>query len=963
MWLRRIAIASGVCALVWLAGLIDQAPPGASALDVTSLALGQGQTCARTATGGVKCWGRNNFGELGDGTTTQRTRPVGVLGLGGGPGEPDVDEIAAGSFHGCALTSAGGVKCWGRNGFGEVGDGTTTERDAPIDVIGLTSGAASAGAGTFHSCAVTDAGGARCWGSNSHGQLGDGTTANRSTPVSVTGLTNAISLAGGESHTCALTSTPGVKCWGKNSSGQLGDGTGGGSRATPVDVLAAPGGAPFSDAMALAAGSSYTCALTTAGGVKCWGSQGGPTPTDIAGLTSGIAAIAGGSNHTCVLTAGGGVRCWGANSFGQLGDGTLINSATPVQVVGLESGVIAIGAGKSHSCAALAIGDVTCWGLNANGQLGNGTTTNSSMPVAVLGLGPRVSIDTLPGGSVDASRHVAPGESFSVAVRVDDLSLTRGLASFDVQVSFDDAVLDAISITPGSLFNAPGLLYECAETSAGGGTARLACAYSSPPLLPAPEGTGDLALISFAARPTAHTATLIRIEAVTLTDVALGAEFSGLTTANGTVTVEFIESVAGGGSGRNCDDSRPQGCPAGQLNLGLRGLAPGDSFFVSDALNHVIRHIDPDTDPPTSFRVAGAEGVAGFADGFVTAARFNQPAGLDIDRQGNLYVADLNNHRIRKITPAGLVTTIAGTGVATGSIDGASGSPADDLGNGGPATSATLSSPSDVAVDAAGDLYVADTANCRVRKIAALTGIIETIAGAGGCGFNGDGEAASTQLNQPQGVAVEPFIDASRPASVLVSDTENDLVRRVAGGQIVTIAGGGLTPESCAGSTNAIGDGCLATEATLQEPRGLTVGQGGNIFFANSDVNDSGTANNRVRKIDAIGIITTVAGEVDPTTAPCTQEPCPATNVTLETTSDVILDDGIFAVTDRFVKHIFAGGDVRSRSGAAASPCSPGGSNAGDTLLMVSPLLGLIFASGGWRRLRARRWPARREVL
>jgi alpha-tubulin suppressor-like RCC1 family protein len=396
MPLRRTLLALGVLALTlsMTAVLLWPRPgPASAAGDVTAVAAGDFHTCALTSEGGIKCWGENRWGQLGDGTTTNSNTPVDVAGLGSG-----VVAIAAGRQHTCAMTTAGGVQCWGRNAEGQLGDGTTDPsvgRTTPVDVAGLGSGVDAISAGRSHTCAVTTAGGVKCWGLNNRGQLGDGTTTDRLTPTDVPGLGSGVTaIAAGRQHTCAITTAGGLKCWGHNPWGQLGDDRSCGFICpTPVDVSGLTSGVA-----AVAAGDDHTCALTTAGGLKCWGvnnfgqlGDGRPTNSftpvfDVLGLTSGVAAVAAGDDHSCALTTAGGVKCWGWNFYGQLGDGTTTDRPTPVDASGLTSGVDAIAAGWAHTCAVTTAGGVTCWGENSDGQLGDGTATDRTAPVDVLGL-------------------------------------------------------------------------------------------------------------------------------------------------------------------------------------------------------------------------------------------------------------------------------------------------------------------------------------------------------------------------------------------------------------------------------------------------------------------------------------------------------------------------------------------------------------------------------------------------
>jgi alpha-tubulin suppressor-like RCC1 family protein len=369
----RAAVAL-VTAVTWALPAI---PVAADTTPTTDVIAVSDHTCVVTTGGGVKCWGDNSSGGLGDGTMTASSTPVDVAGLASG-----VTAIATGDRYSCALTSRGGVRCWGYNEFGQLGDGTTTNRTTPVDVAGLASGVSAITARGEHTCALIT-GGVKCWGANMNGQLGHGTTAGSGIPVDVAGLASGVSaIAVGGEHTCALTSGGGLKCWGWNATGQLGIGTTTDSN-TPVDVVGLASGVS-----AIAAGGRHTCALMTAGGVSCWGynefgqlgdgtTTDSPMPVAVAGLPRSVGAITTGGNFSCALKTDGGVICWGLNGVGQLGDGTYTDSPAPVDATGLASGVKAIAAGYYHICGITRDGGVTCWGGNESGQLGIGTTVES----------------------------------------------------------------------------------------------------------------------------------------------------------------------------------------------------------------------------------------------------------------------------------------------------------------------------------------------------------------------------------------------------------------------------------------------------------------------------------------------------------------------------------------------------------------------------------------------------------
>lgn len=414
---------------------------------------GLAHACAATTTGALKCWGGNGSGQLGDGTTANRTMPTDVVGLTSG-----VLAVAVADHHTCALITSGGVKCWGANDSGQLGDGTTESRTTPADVSGLSAGVTAIAAGGQHTCALTTSGGVKCWGANGRGQLGDGTTGSRTTPVDVTGSATGIaSISTGGAHTCAVTSGGGARCWGGNSNGELGDG----SQQDRATVVAVSGLA--SGVAAVVAGANHSCALTTGGGVKCWGANSSgqlgdgttgshSTPVSVLGLSSGVVGV-GAANHTCALMTGGSVKCWGDNSVGQLGDGTTTSRTTPVEVAGFASGA-GLSAGANFTCASTVGGGVKCWGSGDVGQLGNGTVTSSSRPLRVLRFG-RLDFDGDDRSDVAVYRP-AYGTWFSRNIATTPVSLNfRGWgvqAQGDTPVigDFDgDGVLDPTVYRPG----------------------------------------------------------------------------------------------------------------------------------------------------------------------------------------------------------------------------------------------------------------------------------------------------------------------------------------------------------------------------------------------------------------------------------------------------------------------------------------------------------------------------------
>ncbi len=350
--------------------------------DVVMMSAGEYFNCAVIAGGAVKCWGDNYERQLGvqDTFDPDPLELFDIEGLQSG-----VESVSAGYDHACATLTDGTVRCWADNTFGRLGDGTNEDRYPPVPVVDLTD-VAEVHAGRTSTCALTNSGQVQCWGSNGAGQLGDNDPWFRLTPTPVPGLQSGVTaIATGDFHSCALLASGSVQCWGSNNSGQTG--TNGPSRQPVPDSVAG-----LSGAASISAGGQHSCAVTGSGSALCWGSNESgqlgvdvasnqPLPIGVTGLASGVSQIEAGLLHTCATTTSGGAKCWGRNIERQLGDASLSNQVTPVDVFGLGSGVRGVSAGDFHSCATTTSGNAQCWGDNGDGQLGNGTTDSAFTPV------------------------------------------------------------------------------------------------------------------------------------------------------------------------------------------------------------------------------------------------------------------------------------------------------------------------------------------------------------------------------------------------------------------------------------------------------------------------------------------------------------------------------------------------------------------------------------------------------
>lgn len=361
------------------------------------ISAGESFTSIVLNTGEVKSWGGNSEGQLGNGFFFRRQLPIHLDKM-----SESIADIVSGENHSCALTRSGGVYCWGRNSYGQLGNGTTQYSADPVQVIGLTSGVRSIAAGTYHNCALLIDGRVKCWGFNPDGRLGTGNfiEGNLSTPEFVvvdntdSPLTSVAKTVTGFWHNCALIQDGSIQCWGDDLFGQLGMEPPNGSYiiSYPVEV---PFDGEFVD---VSAGEAHSCGVANDGFVYCWGGNlnaglgngssdseiiAHPIPEKVKNLTNNVIAVDSGGRRTCILTNSGEVSCWGGGN------------PEPGLVPGLESGVAEITVGgaivnlEHHACALMEnTGAVKCWGYNNYSQLGDGTYRffGTNTPVDVLGL-------------------------------------------------------------------------------------------------------------------------------------------------------------------------------------------------------------------------------------------------------------------------------------------------------------------------------------------------------------------------------------------------------------------------------------------------------------------------------------------------------------------------------------------------------------------------------------------------
>jgi alpha-tubulin suppressor-like RCC1 family protein len=379
---------------------------------VSAIAASTETSCAVVADHQVRCWGRGTEYQIGgDGAfDAERARRV-LNSLGTGP-LVDAVQVVVGRFHACARTSGGTAWCWGQNAYGQLGEGTTDLRLRPVEVRnglgnGPLTGIAQLAAGASHTCARLVDGRVACWGRNNQGQLGDDTLTRHELPNLVRDgdgigpLEDVAQIAAGRWHTCARRAGGQVRCWGDDEVGQLGNGPAGDSR-LPTAVLRPSGVGALGDIAQIALGDEHTCARLGSGQARCWGwnhdgalgdgtDHDRPLPVGVqrpaGGPLTGIAQVATGTeDHSCFRLASRRLRCTGSNDFGLLGRPSVgERSLVPVLVrngsdTGPLGGVAQVVAGDDFTCARLVVGQARCWGSNSRHHLGDGTSDHSPLP-------------------------------------------------------------------------------------------------------------------------------------------------------------------------------------------------------------------------------------------------------------------------------------------------------------------------------------------------------------------------------------------------------------------------------------------------------------------------------------------------------------------------------------------------------------------------------------------------------
>jgi alpha-tubulin suppressor-like RCC1 family protein len=453
-------IASNDAGTVHQWGISPPLPAGLDFLSYTvgqTFSAGQSSTCAIYSDDTLRCWGANDMGQLGDGNVTSSSIPVLVnFNDGATP-----IEVAVGGEHACAIMNDGSVRCWGRNDVGQVGRGTICIYGSLADGcngnFGITASstvllptdlnATSISAGISHTCALMENGAVYCWGSNSNLQNGDGTSDDLATPAiaSLPVGRYAVSLGVGNTHSCAVLDNGSAICWGANSFGQLGDGSAG------VDgtyrFVQLPAGRSIVE---IRGGGAHTCALLDAGDVACWGrnthGQLGDGTT-IGKITPLIITLPGaltatslslGDLHSCAILDSGEIACWGSNQNGLIGGGGQYNTTPSMLVLPDGLSLSSLSAGEGHTCGLTSTSRLVCIGDNGAGQLGDGSQINQpSLDYVVSIQGAIITTPHLPAGSVYGTPETTLASTTYTIYTNNSIGQTNFSLTLSIQIPLD----------------------------------------------------------------------------------------------------------------------------------------------------------------------------------------------------------------------------------------------------------------------------------------------------------------------------------------------------------------------------------------------------------------------------------------------------------------------------------------------------------------------------------------------
>jgi alpha-tubulin suppressor-like RCC1 family protein len=669
-----------------------------------------------------------------------------------------VSSAAPGPNHTLFVKADGTLWAMGGNSDGQLGDGTTTNCSSPVQVA---AGVRAASAGGDFSVFIKSDGTLWAMGDNSSGELGDGTWTNHSDPFQVT---DGVVAAAAGSRFCLFLKADG-SLWGMgdNMYGQLGDGTSYTNRLTPIQILT--GGV-----VAIAAGEWHSLFVKADGTLWAMGDNGNgqlgdgswinrTIPVQVA---TNVVACSGGASHSLFVKSDGTLWAMGDNSYGQLGDGTTNSRYNPVQVA---SGVVGCSAGDRLSLLVKSDGTLWGMGINNNGQLGDGTLISRQSPVEVGG--------GLPQRPASPTGLMASDGSVPCAVLL-SWNPVLGASHYEVWRNSSSDVAGA-SLLAGNVANP---LY-------GDFTAALATSYyywvkavnfcGASGFSAADSGYVPLGEPAVATQPVAQW-------------IVSGQNASFLTAGTGSPapTYQWQRSVNGGNDWVNLsDDAINAGTATTNLTVShATTTMRGNQFrcVVSNGVGATFTSpVALTVNPVLVITTLAGQTWSGSADGTGTSAQFSYPGSVALDGLGNVYVADSGNHTIRKITPAGVVTTVAGSAGLSGSADGTG-------------SAARFYGPQGLVADGAGNIYVSDTNNSTIRKVTAA-GVVTTLAGTAGSIGNADGTGGAAQFCYPAGLTIDSA------GNVIVADRNNYRIREVTpAGVVTTIPTGNNTvdPQSVA---------------------------------------------------------------------------------------------------------------------------------------------------------------------